>query len=93
MIYLSSRYADSDVTYILNPRNSVSTASVLRDAPALDPEQSYRRVYLWRDGDRLDDVAQRVLGDSSEWWRILDANPDVLNPLAIRPGTFLVVPE
>ena len=93
MIYLSSRYADSEVTYILNPRTRTSTASVLRDIPALTTDVSYRKTYLWRDGDRLDDVAQRVLGDASEWWRILDANPDVLNPLAIKPGTFLVVPE
>lgn len=93
MIYLSSRYADSEVTYILNSRTSTSTASVLRSAPSLNENYSYGRVYRWRDGDRLDELAQRILGDSSEWWRILDVNPEITNPLAILPGTSLRLPE
>lgn len=93
MIYLSSRYADSEVTYILNSRTNTSVATVLRDTPQQDAEQSYRRVYIWREGDRLDSVSYRLLGASGDWWRILDANPEVINPLTIKPGTSLRVPE
>lgn len=93
MIYLSSRYADSEVTYILNSRTGTPTASVLRTIPDAAVEYSYGRLYRWRDGDRLDDLAQRILGDSSQWWRILDVNPEITNPLAILPGTSLRLPE
>lgn len=93
MIYLGSRYAESEVTYVLNSRTNVPVATVLRQIEFPEEDLQYGRVYKWRDGDRLDDVAQRLLGDSSEWWRILDANPDVTNPLGIKPGTSLRVPE
>jgi nucleoid-associated protein YgaU len=43
--------------------------------------------HVARDGDRLDLLAQRYLGDAEAWWRIADANP-VLDPadLTATPG-------
>ena len=44
-----------------------------------------------RDGDRLDTIAARELGDPLAFWRIADANP-ALNPFELaRPGTRLVI--
>jgi hypothetical protein len=43
-------------------------------------------------GDRLDLVAARTLGDPEQYWRICDAN-DALDPHALEePGRRLVVP-
>lgn len=40
-----------------------------------------------RDGDRLDLLASRILGDAEQFWRICDAN-DAMNPflLTAEPG-------
>jgi len=45
------------------------------------------------DGDRLDLITARTLGDPLQFWRICDAN-DALNPFALTetPGTELKVP-
>jgi nucleoid-associated protein YgaU len=93
VIYLNSRYADSEVTYILNSRTGSPTAAVLRAASELPDNDPYRPVYIWREGDRLDEVAYRTLGAAADWWRIIDANRDIINPLDIRPGTTLRIPE
>lgn len=44
-------------------------------------------------GDRLDLIAARTLGDSLHFWRICDAN-DVMDPLELtaEPGKILRVP-
>lgn len=93
MIYLRSRYAESDVTYILDSRSGMPQATVLREPPEQELDEQYGRVYYWRDGDRLDDLAYQFYGTALEWWRILDANPEVLNPVQISPGTALRIPQ
>jgi len=34
--------------------------------------------YIVKDGDRLDLLALNFYVDSRKWWRILDANPDIV---------------
>jgi hypothetical protein len=45
------------------------------------------------DGDRLDLVTARTIGDPEQFWRVADAN-DAMNPfdLTDEPGTTLRVP-
>lgn len=93
MIYLRSRYAESEIEYILDSRTGTSQATVLREAPEQDLAPQYGRVYFWREGDRLDYLAYEFFGTSLEWWRILDANPEILNPSQIRPGTAVRIPQ
>jgi hypothetical protein len=44
-------------------------------------------------GDRLDLIAARTLGDAQQFWRVCDAN-DAMNPLdlTVEPGRTLRVP-
>ena len=45
------------------------------------------------EGDRLDLLAARTLGDAEQFWRICDAN-DVMNPFdLVRPGALLKIPS
>ena len=92
MIYLTSRYAESDVSYILDSRTGIAQATVLRTIPEQDDTAQYGTVYYWREGDRLDYLSYSLYGTSLEWWRILDANPEILNPSQIAPGTALRIP-
>lgn len=50
--------------------------------------------YVLRQGDRLDILAYRLLGDSRLWWILTDINreqiPDTLN---LQAGTEILVPS
>ncbi len=45
------------------------------------------------EGDRLDLITARTIGDSEQFWRVCDAN-DALNPfdLITQPGRVLKIP-
>lgn len=49
------------------------------------------------EGDRLDRLAYHYFRDSRLWWRIVDANPDMLAPGLILPderiGETLLIPR
>ncbi|MEQ1494498.1 MAG: LysM domain-containing protein [Novosphingobium sp.] len=51
-----------------------------------------QKVIVTRQGDTLQRIAARELGDWREWPRILDANPG-LAPGDVPSGTSLVIPE
>lgn len=51
-----------------------------------------RKVVVTRQGDTLQRVAARELGDWREWPRLLAANPDV-DPGELPSGLSLVIPE
>ena len=78
----------------------VETVSLTRrDAP----EIRYRRlrfvvrqraqiVYVVQEGDRIDQVAWNVFRDPDMWWRIADANADLVpDELTDLPGRRLFV--
>lgn len=46
--------------------------------------------------ERLDLIALQYYGDSSLWWRIVDANPDIVfagDLMTDRVGTVIVIPR
>ena len=53
--------------------------------------------YTIIEGDRLDLLALYFYSDSSKWWRILDANPDIIfgNDLTLKEniGETILVPR
>lgn len=67
----SSRYARQPVVEITQPDGTVRRMS----APRLAPRPPLRGRYDVRAGDRLDLMAQAATGDSTQWWRLADANP------------------
>jgi nucleoid-associated protein YgaU len=52
--------------------------------------------HTWKATDRLDLLALDYYGDASKWWRILDANPEVLCGLGLAQdtavGTVILIP-
>lgn len=89
MIYLDSRYADAEISYVLDPRVQATRATIFRSPR---PQSDYYRIYKWKDGDRLDLLANAYYESPSEWWRIIDANPEILDPTSIKPGQTLRIP-
>lgn len=90
MIYLDSRYADGLLQKTWHPRKQNYQLVVTRQWSSY--VQSYF-IYEWVDGDRLDNLANKYLGNPSAWWEIMDINPEVINPFDIAPGTQLRIPN
>jgi hypothetical protein len=89
MIYLGSRYENAEVTYVLDARLGSTRATVFRDLPE---DLAASKYWYWREEDRLDSVSKRFYDSPNEWWRILDANPELDNPHNIPPGTKVWIP-
>lgn len=69
--------------------NRTQTRTVTRRPPAAREALGF---HIWRQGDRIDRVAYWALGDPQQAWKILDANPEIANPLDIKPGTRIRIP-
>ena len=49
--------------------------------------------YTIRQGDRLDQMAFALLGDSRLWWVLVDLNREALSDtLVLEPGTQILIP-
>lgn len=90
MIYTDSRYADGLVFSSYKPATQDYHVTVFRTFPT---DSSTYALYQWRDDDRIDDLAAKFMGDASLWWRIMDFNPELLNPMDIPAGTVLRMPN
>lgn len=90
MIYSDSRYAEGLIFKANDARKGNTSVTVFRDFPT---ESSNFFYYTWLDTDRIDMVALKLLGDPELWWRIMDYNPEVINPAFIAPGTLLRIPN
>ena len=90
MIFSDSRYASGNVLKVQDPRNGVYRKAVYRKFPKARAQFYY---YDWVEGDRIDLVANRLLGSPSFWWKIMDFNPEIIDPFSIPIGTTLRIPS
>lgn len=89
-LYRNSRYADDRSRDMMLILGKSQTRTVTRRPPMnLVPRGGY---HLWRAGDRIDRVAAWALGNPREAWRILDANPTIVDATNIEPGTVVRLP-
>ena len=88
-IYQDSRYESADIVPVAD-RDGVFHATVVNTREV--EELPYTTVTV-KAGDRLDLLAHTAYGDAELWWRIADANPDLLFPDALVPGQLLRVPS
>lgn len=90
MIYLDSRYADALLYRALDARTGKYNVTVLRQYPVYNTSFSYHE---WKETDRLDVLGIKYFGNPSLWWKIMDLNPEILDPFTIPYGTQLRVPN
>lgn len=90
MIFKDSRYATGNITKAYRPANDDYQVVVYRTFPTVKSRYS---VYTWKEQDRIDLVAKQFLGAPNLWWKIMDFNPEVINPFDISPGTTLRIPN
>ena len=90
MIYADSRYADGRIYTAFDSRSGKYQISANRVFPNVT---SGYYIYTWRDGDRLDVIAQRMYANSDSWSFIMDYNPEIPDALNITPGTQVRMPN
>lgn len=90
MIYESSRYADGTIYTAFDSRTGQYQKAVRRVFPD-NTAEFY--TYVWVEGDRLDNIAQRLYSNSESWSLIMDYNPEIFDALNIAPGTPIRMPN
>jgi len=89
MISGKSRYVNNPVVLVSSSRGPVVTI-----APAVPQTRVVDFSYVsLREGDRIDLMALRLYGDERLWWKIADANPEILDWTDVAFGTVLRVPS
>jgi hypothetical protein len=89
-MYADSRYANGRFYKAHNSRTWKYQTTVSRRFPTDSAEYFY---YVWLDTDRIDFVAYKLFGDPSAWWQIMDYNPEIIDPMNIKPNTLLRIPN
>lgn len=89
MILPNSRYANSTVTTVV--KEGVSVA-VIVPSPAATYSFTYVN-YQVAVGDRIDTLAFQFYADPSQWWRIAQANPEILFWDNLTVGTVIRIPQ
>ncbi len=91
MIHYNSRYdLSGEVTIVPDRYGEGMTKTVFRQFP--DSQPGVYGQYVWREGDRIDQVANFFVGNASRWWEIMDLNPSIHSPAEIAPGMSIRVP-
>lgn len=89
MIFPTSRYANSKI---------VTVQKGTRNVPVIVPSTAVvftfnYTFYTFGGQDRVDTIAEAFYGDPKQWWRIGDANPEILDWSLISPGTKIRIPN
>jgi hypothetical protein len=90
MIYTDSRYVDGKLFTAYNKNKQDYDVTVLRVFPS-DSTDFF--LYTWQENDRIDLVAQKFLSTSTPWYKIMDRNPEIINPFNIPVGTVIRIPN
>ena len=90
MIYTDSRYADGKIYRAYRKSSDSYEVTVSRQFPQ---KTSQFFVYTCTDSDRIDQISMKFYGNSHAWWKIMDFNPDVIDPFHLVAGTILRIPR
>jgi nucleoid-associated protein YgaU len=90
MIYSDSRYIDGNLPVIYREYTKSHEQAVYRIWPSYVVDFS---LYTVNEIDRIEGIANHFLGDPELWWRIMDVNPEILNPFQIPAGTTIRIPN
>lgn len=89
MIVPNSRYANSNITTVMKDGADVAVI-----VPSAASTYSFAFVnYQVAVGDRIDTLAFRFYGDATQWWRIAQANPEIMFWDNIAVGSIVRVPQ
>lgn len=85
----------SNSRYINTPQviSSVNGKDVLYLGYQEPTAQTFQYTnYVVNAADRIDNLASTFLGDPTQWFKIAQVNPEVINFFNLEPGTMLRIP-
>jgi nucleoid-associated protein YgaU len=91
MLPLTSRYAEGTFGVVKDGHAIRQTVYVYRKFNVTHSPIKYY-VYTMRVGDRIDVLASVLYGKPQLWHKIMDINPEILEPFHIKPGTVIRIP-
>lgn len=86
-----SRYSSNVVTPISDSSGAVRPTIIIE--PPQSPMTYNISTYTWNVGDQIEYLAFSAYGDETQWWRIADANPEVLFWDSLVQGQQIRVPR
>jgi hypothetical protein len=90
VIYSDSRYSDATIFKAYDARRASYQITAFRNFPQ---NSVGFRYYVWVEGDRMDIVANSLLGNANLWSSIMDYNPEIIDAFDIPVGTVLRIPS
>lgn len=90
-ISIYSRYADNTIVPITDSKG-ITRSTIIISPPSQATTYSIS-TYTWQLGDQIDYLAYSAYGDETQWWRIANANPEILFWNSVSPGTQVRVPS
>lgn len=92
MISKSSRYYDGAL-YQAKEVGTANTYNIVVDRKFPESQTVTYFEYTWKDGDSLSLLADRYLKDVRYWWKIMEINPEISDPMSLVPGQVIRVPN
>lgn len=89
MITSNSRYANNPVVLLSTRRGNIVTIA----PKAKEPQRIEYTFIRVEEGARVDHLAVAAFGDETQWWRIADANPEIIDWTNVPAGTVLRIPR
>lgn len=90
MISATSRYSNSNVVVVENETGKNVKVIVPSNARAYTFNYVF---YIISGQDRVDTIAEAFYGDPTQWWRVADSNPEILDWSVMIPGTKIRIPN
>jgi len=90
-IYLGSRYENSVVDFFSYKPEEDPRPTVFYEFGNAGYTQYVE--YVWKEGDRMDQIAAKFFAYPQQWWFIAQANPRIADFLNIPPGTIIRIPR
>lgn len=89
MIFANSRYADSTLATLTKDGQAVAVI-----VPSAQKPYSFQYVnHQVAVGERIETIAYQYYTDATIWWRIADANPEIMFWDDLPTGTIIRVPS
>lgn len=86
-----SRYADNTVTPIIDSSGITRPTIVIN--PPTEPVTYSISLYTWELGDQIDYLSYSIYNDETQWWRIANANPEIMFWDKVPSGAQIRVPS